>query len=110
MKIFNLADFKKGWVVGKFEPSILKENFEVGIHRHYEGEYHQDHFHKKCTEVNIVIRGRILINGKEFVKDDIFVFEPYEVSQVEYLTDVELVVIRNISDPTDKYEIKIIDK
>jgi hypothetical protein len=110
MKIDNLKNFVKGWFVGNFEPSLLKENFEVGIHRHYKGEHHQDHFHKKCTEINVVISGEILINGKKFIKDDIFVFEPYEVSQVEYLTDVELVVVRNISDPTDKYEIEIINK
>jgi hypothetical protein len=109
MEKHRLTDFTKGWVVGNFEPSLLKENFEVGIHRHHAGEFHQDHFHKKCVEINIVTSGEILINGQKFIKDDIFVFNPYEVSQVEYLTDVELVVIRNISDPTDKYEINIID-
>lgn len=110
MKFFDLKDFKRGWVVGDFDPSILKAPFEVGIHRHSKGEKPADHFHKKCTEINIVISGEILINERIFKRDDIFVFEPYEVSQVEYLTDAELVVIRNISDPKDKYEIKITNK
>lgn len=109
MKTYKLTNFTKGWVVGNFEPSLLKENFEVGIHTHTKGEYHQDHFHKKCTEINIMVKGEILINGQKFIKDDIFVFAPYEISQVKYLTDVELVVIRNISDPNDKYEINIIN-
>ena len=48
-------------------------------------------------------KGKIKINGEIFVPGDIFILYPYEVSQVEYLTDVELTVVRNISDPNDKF-------
>lgn len=110
MKIARIEDFFKGWIVGNFEPSLLKADFEVGFHQHKAGEFHQDHFHKRSTEVNLVVEGEIKINDKVFVPGDIFVLEPYEVSQCEYLTDVKLVVIRDRSDPTDKFEIQILDK
>lgn len=110
MKTYSLDNFKNGWIVGNFQPSILKGDFEVGLHRHKKGEHHQDHFHKKSTEINLVVSGEISINNCFFKKNDIFVLEPYEVSQVEYLTDVEILVIRDMSDPTDKYEFKIIDR
>jgi quercetin dioxygenase-like cupin family protein len=107
MKIDHIDNFTKGWFVGNFDPSLLKANFEVGLHQHKAGEFHQDHFHKLGTEINVMVEGRILINGKTFGPGDIFVFEPYEVSQVRYLTDVKLIVVRDISDPNDKYEIEI---
>lgn len=107
MKIDHIDNFIKGWFVGNFEPSLLKADFEVGLHQHSAGEYHQDHFHKLGTEINVMIEGQIKINGKIFGPGDIFVFEPYEISQVEYLTNVKLIVVRNISDPNDKYNVEI---
>ena len=44
-----------------------------------------------------------------FCPNDIFILYPYEISQVEYLTDVEIVVVRDLSDPTDKYKFDIIE-
>jgi len=110
MKKAHINNFIKGWFVGNFEPSLLKENFEVGFHQHSAGEFHQDHFHKQGTEINLVVEGEIKINGEIFKTGDIFVLEPYEISQCEYLTDVKLVVVRNLSDPNDKFEVQIVDK
>jgi mannose-6-phosphate isomerase-like protein (cupin superfamily) len=107
MKKARLEDFYKGWVVGNFEPSLLKADFEVGVAKHTAGEYHQDHFHKKNTEINIVIEGRMTINGEEFGPNDIFILYPYEISQAEFLTDVTIVIIRDKSDPSDKFEVNI---
>jgi hypothetical protein len=47
------------------------------------------------------------INGVEFGPNDIFILYPYEVSIAEFLTDVTIVIIRDNSDPKDKYEIEI---
>ena len=110
MKKAHIDDFFKGWFVGNFEPSLLKANFEVGFHQHVAGEHHQDHFHKLGTEINLMVEGRIKINDQEFGPGDIFVLEPFELSQCEYLTDVKLVVVRNISDPNDKFEVKLINE
>jgi len=107
MKIAHIEQFTKGWFVGNFDPSLLKADFEVGLHQHKAGEFHQDHFHKLGTEINVMIEGRLLLNGNEFGPGEIFVLEPYEISQVEYLTDVKLIVVRDISDPNDKYEVEI---
>ena len=48
-------------------------------------------------------KGKVKINGEIFSEGDIFILYPYEVSQVEYLTDVELTVVRDICDTDDKY-------
>ena len=31
MKIFNLNNTVKGWFIGDFDPSLYKDNFEVGV-------------------------------------------------------------------------------
>lgn len=107
MKTEHIDNFINGWFVGKFEPSLLKADFEVGFHRHKAGEYHQDHFHKLGTEINVMIEGQISINGRVFGPGEIFVLYPYEISQVEYLTDVKLIVVRDRSDPNDKYKVEV---
>jgi oxalate decarboxylase/phosphoglucose isomerase-like protein (cupin superfamily) len=107
MKKAKLEDFFRGWFVGNFEPSLLKSNFEVGIAKHTAGEYHQDHFHKKAIEINVVLEGKMTINGEEFGPGDIFILYPYEVSQAVFLTDVTVVIVRDKSDPQDKYNFDI---
>lgn len=103
MDIFRLENFVRGWIVGNFEPSLLKTNFEVGITTHQAGEKHQDHFHKNSTEINVLLQGEMIVNGKKIVQGDIFILHPYEVSIVEFITDVTVIVIRDKSDPFDKF-------
>jgi hypothetical protein len=110
MKKERLENFFKGWFVGNFEPSLLKADFEVGVAKHTAGEFHQDHFHKKSLEINVVLEGRMKINGEEFGPGDIFILYPYEVSQAEFLTDVTIVIVRDKSDSSDKYEFNVVDK
>ena len=108
MKKYKLSDMKGGWFVGAFEPTAYSTDFEVGIHVHTKGEFHQDHFHKLGTEINLVLDGSVSINDTVFNEGDIFILYPYELSIVEYLTDVRICVVRNKSIPSDKYEVDII--
>lgn len=104
MKTHNINDMVKGWFVGDFEPSVLKtNNFEVGHHKHKKGEPTQNHYHKQSTEINVIISGKMMVNGKELSKGDIFTFEPYEVAEAEFLEDTELIVVRNASVTDDKF-------
>jgi quercetin dioxygenase-like cupin family protein len=104
MKISNIKDMKGGWFVGNFNPSLLKtDKFEVGLHKHKKGDETHHHYHKKSTEINVIIKGKMIVNGKELSTNDIFIFEPYVVSEAEFLEDTELIVVRDASNPTDKY-------
>lgn len=102
----NIELYKKGWFMGDFIPSIIKtEAFEVGYHKHKAGEKTFPHYHKITTELNFIIRGELVISGKQLQAGDIWVYESDEISQVEFLSDVELMVIRWPSVPSDKYEV-----
>lgn len=106
MKNYKLEEFWRGWVIGNFEPSILKtDQFEVGILTHQKGEVWPKHYHKLGTEYNILIQGRMIIQGKEIKKNDVFVLEPNEIADPEFLEDCLVVCIKTPSIPGDKYEI-----
>jgi hypothetical protein len=49
----------------------------------------------------------MIINGKHLKADDIFVIEPYEVSICEFLTDVKVIVVKDICNTSDKYSFDI---
>lgn len=103
MKVQQLSDFVRGWFVGNFEPSIFKtDKFEIGILTHKKGEEWPSHYHTG-TEINYIISGNILMHNQVLKAGDVFMMEPYEVADPEFLTDCEVVVIKTPSMPGDKY-------
>ena len=104
MQRYHIDDMTKGWFVGDFAPSVLRtNNFEVALHRHLEGDPTEPHYHKLAPEINVIIRGRMIVNGEELAAGDIFVFQPDEVSRAEFLADTDLIVVKTPSVPDDKY-------
>lgn len=100
----NIKNFKNGWFIGNFEPSLFKnENFEISVQFHEKGFVGVKHYHAKSTEFNLVLNGKVIICGKELKKGDIFVFLPNEISESLFLEDTEILVVRTPSDPSDKY-------
>ena len=104
MKKYNIKDMVNGWEVGNFDPSVLKtEKFEVGYHKYKKGAPTQNHYYKKSTEINIVVSGDVEINGERFREGEIFVLEPYSVSESSFHKNTDLIVIRDASYTDDKY-------
>jgi hypothetical protein len=103
---YNVKDFKKGWFIGDFKPSIVRTSFEIGYQKHTKGEKINPHYHKRGHEVTLMIRGSQIINGQLFQEGDIFVIEPYTVAEIKILEDTEVIVIKTHSGTYDKVEIK----
>ena len=104
MKLAKLSDFTNGWFIGNFEPSLIKtEAFEAAIHHYHKDYIGQSHFHRLAGEANVVISGRLSVNGTELGPGDIFYFYPGEVSSVKFLENTTLVIIKIPSIPDDKY-------
>lgn len=95
MKTENIKNFTKGWFIGNFEPTMLKTSeFEVSLQTHFKGDVPEKHYQKICTEYNLVINGSLIANGVKLRSGDIFVFEPGEVTVVEFLEDSNIVCIK----------------
>ena len=106
MKIKNIQDMKRGWLIGDFEPSILQtKDFEVGILTHKKGEFWSAHLHKESEEYNLLLDGKMEINGVLIEPGTIFIIEKNEISKPEFLEDFIVLVVKVPSLPGDKYEV-----
>ena len=103
MIVKKLDEFFRGWFIGDFEPALLRtKDFEVGVLKHEKGEEWAPHYHT-ATEINYIISGQLKMHERVLTEGDIFVMEPYEVANPEFLTDCQVLVIKTPSIPGDKY-------
>lgn len=104
MKVGNISNTHRGWVIGDFEPSLLRtKNFEVGILKHPKGEIWAPHYHKVATEYNILISGTMRLCGVDLVPGNTFILEPNEVADPIFYEDCTIVCVKVPSDTKDKY-------
>jgi quercetin dioxygenase-like cupin family protein len=104
MNIFKIENMHRGWFIGNFEPSVYKtDKFEVGYIRHKKGEKWPKHYHKIATEINLLNKGNMNICGKTLFPGDIFVIQPDEIADPEFLEDCEIIVVKIPSAIGDKY-------
>lgn len=107
MNINSIKDYVRGWFIGDFEPSLLRtKDFEVGVLTHKKDEYWAPHYHKESVEYNVLISGKMIVQGKELNSGDVFVFKKGEVADPVFLEDCTLVVVKIPSIPSDKFEIE----
>lgn len=97
-------EMRDGWFVGNFAPTAYRTAAaEVCFKFHPKGEMWPTHYHAVATEINLLIRGTMRINGAVFQGRDIFVVDPGEVIAPEFLSDCEVIVVKIPSLPHDKY-------
>lgn len=105
MKVFKLGNFIRGWVVGDFEPNILKtREFEFGLKSYKKGYDEKGHMHKLASEVNIITAGKFEMDGQILSKGDIIRLYPGEsFSRLKCLEDGDIAVVKTPSVVGDKY-------
>ncbi len=106
MKIIELSEMHRGWMIGDFQPSIFKtDSFEVGYLSHKKGENWPKHYHSIATEYNLLVKGSMKVCGKKIKPGQIFIIEPNEIADPIFYEDCEIVCIKTPSLPMDKYEV-----
>jgi mannose-6-phosphate isomerase-like protein (cupin superfamily) len=106
MKILKLSDMKDGWFVGGFEPTAHDtSDFEVNYRIHPEGQCWETHYHTDITEINLLIRGKMTMQNRELNSGDIFIIEPWEITDPVFLEDCEIICVKTPS-KNDKVVIK----
>ena len=99
-----LRNFKLGWVVGDFSPTLIKnKDIEVAIKKYEKGDCETRHVHKIATEYTIVVSGIVKMNGVTYYDGDIVEILPNESTDFECLEDSTTVVIKTPSVVGDKY-------
>jgi len=108
MKISRIEDYIGGWFVGNFEPTAYKtDQFEVSYKLHPKGQEWDIHYHNIVTEINVVVRGKMILQGKELKTGDVFILEPYEIADPEFLEDTEIICVKT---PSVNDKISVIKK
>jgi hypothetical protein len=103
MRFAKLSDFKGGWVIGDFEPTMLKtDQFEVAVLHHTAGKQIEKHYQVIATEYNVMISGKMNVNGTIVTSGDVFTYEPMEITEVEVLEDTVVICVKTPSIPNDK--------
>ena len=104
MKRFKLSESgARGWFIGDFDRAVHRtQDFEVNYQTTLQG-YHQPHVHKLVTEIQLVTRGVMIMNGERFETGDIVVLEPGEVGDASFPEDCDTITIKFPSIPDDKY-------
>ena len=106
MNITKLKDYVRGWIIGDFEPTILRtKDFEVGVLTHLKGEKWPVHYHKESIEYNVLVEGRMTVQNIELNTGDVFVFDKGEVADPVFHEDCTVVCVKVPSLPSDKFEI-----
>lgn len=104
MKFGKLSDYKNGWLVGKFNPSLYhSEENDVGVLFVEKGDESDGHYHTKHTEYNVILSGKVIVNKKELISGDIFIYEPYDRSLVYFVENTILLVLKSPATYGDKY-------
>jgi len=107
MKTFDIKDMTKGWFIGDFEPSVFKNPFfEVAHHQHEKGYTTPRHTHKIAQELTYIINGKLLVDGQTLSKGQMFLYEPNDIADVKVLEDVDVIVVKWPSVPSDKYVVE----
>jgi len=104
MQLKKLSDFIKGWIVGDFEPSLIKtKDFEVAVKEYQTGDKEQAHLHKVAEEITVIVSGKFKMNEQILIKGDIIHLEPGESADFECLATGATTVIKMPSVQGDKY-------
>ena len=107
MKITKIDEMHRGWFIGNFDPSVYKTDlFEVALLSHPKDEKWPKHYHKLADEINVLISGKMTVNGIELNPGDILHVEKNEIIEPKFLEDCKLICVKFPSIPGDKYEVK----
>ena len=105
MKIIN-ENFKGGWFIGDFDPTAFNtKDFEVSYKIHKQNEIWPAHYHKIATEINYLIKGTMIIQGKTLIAGNVFIIYPYEIADPIFIEDCEMIVVKIPSTNEDKFNI-----
>jgi len=93
--IKKIDEMIKGWFVGNFEPTAYKTDaVEVSYKKHKKDEQYEMHYQTKVTEVNLLISGEMIMHDQKLVAGDIFILNPFEISDQQFLQDCEVICVK----------------
>lgn len=102
--INNIEKYKRGWLVGDFEPALIRnKDVEVALKYYEAGDVEEEHVHRIATEFTVVVDGVIEMNGKPYMVGEIIEVKPGEYNRFKSITNSCVLAIKTPSVIGDKY-------
>ena len=104
MQKFKLKDFTRGWIVGDFEPNIIRtKNFEFMVRQYNSGEVEPKHTHKIADEITVIISGIFTMNEEKLTLGDIIHLSPGDSVDFKCIESGTTAVVKTPSIIGDKF-------
>ena len=95
--------YTRGWMIGDFEPCLFRRtDYELGILTHPKLVHHDYHVHNECTEYNLLIEGKINLNGYTITPGKVFIIPKGYISCAIFENTCKILCIKTPSVPRDK--------
>ncbi len=116
MRVVRLEEFKGGWIVGNFDPTLWKQDgVEVAIKHYKPGDVDKAHGHSVATEITVIVYGKVIMRGRTPGQDvilstgDAIVLYPGEPmpGDWEVLQSTSTCCIKYPSVPGDKFPVSV---
>ena len=106
MRTVKLGDMVKGWFVGDFSPVAYRTPAaEVAVKEYKTGDAEERHVHRIATEITLVLKGMVQMNGVRYGEGEIVVLEPGEATDFRCLADAVTVVVKVPGAKNDKFPV-----
>ena len=107
MTFAHLSEMTGGWIVGDFDPTVLRTAAcEVACKQYPAGAHEPAHVHRIATEITLIASGRARMAGRELAAGDIVRLEPGEATDFTALEPTTTVVVKMPSVIGDKYPVE----
>ncbi|MEY3378222.1 MAG: hypothetical protein RLZZ328_1382 [Bacteroidota bacterium] len=107
MKVSRIEDTEKGWFIGDFPKAAFQsKEFEVSWRIHPAGQKWDLHYQENAVEINLLISGEMVLNNTKLVSGDVFILDPYEITDVNFITECSIICVKTPSIPNDKIIVK----
>jgi uncharacterized cupin superfamily protein len=104
VETFSLDNMINGWFVGNFEPTVFGTNdVEVAVKNYQPGDYEKSHHHKIATEITVVQKGTVEMNGVRYSDGAIIKLAPGVSTDFTAITEATTVVVKIPGANNDKY-------
>ena len=101
--VWFVDSFVRGWFIGDFEPSILRtKTWEMALLKHSKNEKWDFHYHAQADEVNVLLSGRMMLNGHEIRSRNMFTIPKKQIACPLFLEDCMILCIKTPSVIGDK--------
>lgn len=99
-RIENSGD--RGWFVGCFEGAAYQTTLTEVCYKKEPPGIIPAHIHTTCTETLLIIKGKVKCQNHIFTDGDIFILEPGELNDIEYLEETQIVCVKTPAGGNDK--------